>query len=1227
MDLHRAKISHVRVYDAKDYVYVVGTCLLSSAGRGFAASLEGRDEVFTRSSATGESAERYRLLRFEKARTMMSESRKFRDCVYEDPSLYTAKELESALRRLAEGNRRTGGLNRIMDAVAIAGVIKFVKGYYLVLIANRAEEGQLDEHVIYAAKGSQLVPLFDEAAIDASVGAPARRSAWSLFSGAQDPITAMEEEFKSLFKLVDLSRAFYWSYTYNLSVSAQRNVASQISSRARERDPSVVPPGAANAIGEDNLFVWNEYLARPLLDALKTSPRSVFLSPWTVALVHGSFKQQRCSILSRSLTLTLVARRSRYYAGTRYLKRGVNDDGYVANDVEIEQIVQDHMLLPTDPGGVSAYVQMRGSIPTFWSQETSVAMPKPPIKRQRFDPWYNATRKHFMDLINRYGDSIIILNLVKQTEKRKRETIVGSDFKHAIEVLNSTLPTSKAIEYCAVDFTRLSKVDPSSLLRALDTVAKQAIRETSFFMAPTKALRFTEVHNSAPAWLAKSHRELRADMRNPESYPFGGQRRKAISQDIESQRLPLRWSSRLAKFVPMRLNTALKLHSGQPTQLTRELSRDNIQQFSRESSFARSINLAVLADTSSINATRDDEDDDFARNSSATENENADDVESTTGTDAGGKARSMIGADDETGGDLGSDHEANFLHANEGPSSDAGGSAGHGLDTDQIDPEDKSPGIGIDDDEEDEDEDEEELGFTDLVEAQPPVTPAYPSSPARTPRTPTGADSRDTNAKTGRIQHGVLRTNCIDCLDRTNLAQFLIGLHVINEQLIALGILSIGERVTTDTPIAAVLMEMYEELGDRIAMQYGGSDAHRKSGKLVSSGSTSTRQQAFYTSLKRYYSNAFTDHAKQDAINVFLGLYRPEHHKRQRENADGTGDFYLHNRGVTYRPNFSLRPRVLELGQWWSKPLSSFAERVMTPLRALGAHPYELLSPNTPDQDLSDRGRDGGLASFDALFAKPYFKPRDLVSPNDLIPLSFTPGLSSAQLITPPSGGVLSKFDKDGQKDISRRHARLRRAPFSSETVVSSSSSGTRNTVSPEMRARLFPTRSANNVLRSGDDVLLEDESEDAEDNDSHDSSISLEPSMSAAEALLDPSLGVFVGDLDVVSQAYVRQAEDPFSLYEHPSSACMWRSELGRASALDPQPWISMTTESYGDAWNRRSHEREYRDALSEQQIHENDGWGMRRLQAYSGSTSVIMSGMYKGYPRSVTAAVLELK
>lgn len=41
-----------------------------------------------------------------------------------------------------------------------------------------------------------------------------------------------------------------------------------------------------------------------------------------------------------------------------------------------------------------------------------------------------------------------------------------------------------------------------------------------------------------------------------------------------------------------------------------------------------------------------------------------------------------------------------------------------------------------------------------------------------------------------KLQNGVARTNCIDCLDRTNAAQFVIGKRALGYQLHALGIIS-----------------------------------------------------------------------------------------------------------------------------------------------------------------------------------------------------------------------------------------------------------------------------------------------------------------------------------------------------------------------------------------------------------------------------------------------------
>lgn len=60
------------------------------------------------------------------------------------------------------------------------------------------------------------------------------------------------------------------------------------------------------------------------------------------------------------------------------MKRGVNEKGRVANDVETEQIVFEDVPEGC-PVQISSVVQNRGSIPLFWSQETSRLNIKPDI--------------------------------------------------------------------------------------------------------------------------------------------------------------------------------------------------------------------------------------------------------------------------------------------------------------------------------------------------------------------------------------------------------------------------------------------------------------------------------------------------------------------------------------------------------------------------------------------------------------------------------------------------------------------------------------------------------------------------------------------------------------------------------------------------------------------------------------------------------------------------------
>jgi phosphatidylinositol 3,5-bisphosphate 5-phosphatase len=62
----------------------------------------------------------------------------------------------------------------------------------------------------------------------------------------------------------------------------------------------------------------------------------------------------------------------------------------------------------------------------------------------------------------------------------------------------------------------------------------------------------------------------------------------------------------------------------------------------------------------------------------------------------------------------------------------------------------------------------------------------------------------------------------VDCLDRTNACQFIIAKRALGQQLFALGIID-NPDLAYDTDAVNLLMEMFHDHGDTIALQYGGS--------------------------------------------------------------------------------------------------------------------------------------------------------------------------------------------------------------------------------------------------------------------------------------------------------------------------------------------------------------------------------------------------------------------
>ncbi|XP_042507618.1 phosphoinositide phosphatase SAC2-like isoform X1 [Macadamia integrifolia] len=582
--------------------------------------------------------------------------------ILEDSTTYSEGECYDLLKRINEGNRSTGGLKFVTTCYGIVGFIKFLGPYYMLLITKRRQIGKIGGHMVYAVTKSEMIPL----------PSPTVRSK---MANSKD-----ENRYKKLLCTVDLTKDFFFSYSYHVMCSLQKNLCD-------------------NQTGQvlyETMFVWNEYLTRGIRNHLKNSV-------WTVALVYGFFKQAKLSISGREFKLTLIARRSRHFAGTRYLKRGVNEKGRVANDVETEQIVFEDVPEGC-PIQISSVVQNRGSIPLFWSQETSRLNLKPDIILSKKDQNYEATRLHFENLAKRYGNPIIILNLIKTREKKPRESILRAEFANAIEYLNKDLSEEDRLKFLHWDLHKHSRNKTTNVLALLGKVAAYALNFTGFFYCQV----------------------------TPFLRPEGSLKRLQFEKDDAAG----------------------------------DWSHHNHCNFNKEV---------------------------------------------TNNLEAG-------------------QSEDNLVVGKVGQSEDS-------------------------------------------------------------------HDGGSQSVKPPMFQKGVLRTNCIDCLDRTNVAQYAYGLAALGHQLHALGFIDVP-KIDLDAPLADDLMRFYETMGDTLALQYGGSAAHNKIfSERRGQWKAATHSQEFFRTLQRYYSNAYMDAEKQDAINVFLGHFQPQEGKPALWELDSDQHYNVGRRG------------------------------------------------------------------------------------------------------------------------------------------------------------------------------------------------------------------------------------------------------------------------------------------------------------------------------------------
>ncbi|KAJ3012423.1 UNVERIFIED_CONTAM: phosphatidylinositol-3,5-bisphosphate 5-phosphatase [Siphonaria sp. JEL0065] len=605
------------------------------------------------------------------------------------------------LKMIESGNAATGGLRRVASCFGIVGFVKFLEGFYMILVTKRSSVALIGGHYVYRIDDTLILGITGQ-------------------SERFDRRSNDEARYIQSFCQVDLTKNFYFSYTYDITNSLQQNMTCS--------SPKV-----------NTMFIWNHFL-------LQNGFQTLDNNPWCLPIIFGFVDQAKIPVFGCDVYLTLIARRSRYFAGARFLKRGVNDEGFVANEVETEQIVHDanttlfeipHSLRTNgEYPAFTSFLQHRGSIPLYWSQETSQLTPKPPIELNYIDPYHSATALHFSNLFERYGTPLIILNLIKSKEKTPREGILLPEFRDSVTYLNTHLPEDMKMRYVEWDMARANKSDdPLEVVGILERIAEESLSVTGFFHAGR------EPYLNA---VKRAEAELGTSAINPQ------------------------------------------------TEATRILAR---------------------------------------------------------------------------------------------------------------------------------------------------------------------------------LQTGITRTNCIDCLDRTNAAQFMLGKTALAHQLYSLGILSSPTNVPFDSDASNLLNSMYQDHGDTIALQYGGSHLVNTMETYRKIGHWTSHSRDMIESIRRYYSNSFTDAEKQDAINLFLGNFVPEVGGEMMW--DLPSDYYLH-----HNPDPLPKSRKRSYKAWWiDTSVCSSGDAVATaavaslPLSELPKTMKELFPLKAdPDQAFKEYYRVGSITSFDRLY-------------------------------------------------------------------------------------------------------------------------------------------------------------------------------------------------------------------------------------------------------------------
>ena len=232
-----------------------------------------------------------------------------------------------------------------------------------------------------------------------------------------------------------------------------------------------------------NQYCWNYSMAK----CFDSEGMNEYIYP----VINGFFGARTISDYGEQndLHFILIGRKDDRRSGMRFLIRGADNNGNVANTVETEEII----TFKDDEGNINIYsfIEIRGSIPLLWKQEPNMQL-NPKIRpKDDFGANCEVFKLHIEELMDNYG-RVCCVNLI---DKKKDQNIIGNYYNNIVQnYKDGNKDKANLLNFVWFDFhSECKKMKYENIKKLFNTLSfKEGLNEYGFTLLKFNKETFDE---------------------------------------------------------------------------------------------------------------------------------------------------------------------------------------------------------------------------------------------------------------------------------------------------------------------------------------------------------------------------------------------------------------------------------------------------------------------------------------------------------------------------------------------------------------------------------------------------------------------------------------------------------------------------------------------------------------------------------------------------------------